>query len=86
MESFIANPGVPLKYLDLSCNQLKDKSGSIFYKSLKDVTALETLNLRDNQLEHESAQSLIKLVKENRSICKMMVNYNLVDAAAVKEI
>lgn len=55
MESLIANPTVPLKHLDLSCNQLKDKSGSIFYRSLKNVTALETLNLRDNQLEHESA-------------------------------
>jgi hypothetical protein len=55
MESLKANPKIPLKHLDLSCNQLSDKSGAVFYRSLIELKALDILNLRDNRLEHESA-------------------------------
>jgi hypothetical protein len=55
MESLKANPKIPLKHLDLSCNQLSDKSGAVFYRSLIELKALDILNLRDNRLEQESA-------------------------------
>lgn len=55
MESLKANPKIPLKQLDLSCNQLSDKSGAVFYRSLIELKALDILNLRDNRLEQESA-------------------------------
>jgi len=86
MESLKANPNIPLKLLDLSCNQLDDKSGELFYNSLRKLKSLEMLNLRDNKLENESAKHLIKLVSENSSIYKIVLNYNLIDAAAVNEI
>ena len=54
MESLKANHKIPLKHLDLSCNQLSDKSGALFYQSLRELKALEMLNLRDNRLEHDS--------------------------------
>jgi len=86
MESLKANPNIPLKLLDLSCNQLDDKSGELFYNSLKKLKSLEMLNLRDNKLENESAKHLIKLISENSSIYKIVINYNLIDAAVVNEI
>ena len=49
-EACIANAGIKLQHLDLSCNQLCDMSGSVISFALKKVTTLESLNLRDNQL------------------------------------
>lgn len=68
---------MPLKCLDLSNNQLCDKSAVLLSKCLKECKYLESLFLKGNLIENAGGEALLMLAKENKSITKVTLEANL---------
>ena len=73
-----------MKTLDFSINQLEDTDG-ILVKSCKSLKQLEVLNLRHNNIDADSSESLLFLAKE-KNLLKLQVSCNMVRVDFLAEI
>ena len=71
IKAFQENKQLKIKMLDLSSNKISDTCGVQLAGALQNVSTLEQLFLRDNDLSNEAGDALFFLVQSQKKLCRV---------------
>ena len=71
IKAFQENKQLKIKTLDLSSNKISGACGVQLASALQNVSTLEQLFLRDNDLSNEAGDALFFLVQSQKKLCRV---------------